>query len=613
MKLISFQIKGFKSIIDTGICKISELDNITVLAGQNEAGKSAVLEALDFFKNGPGTDFVRLQKRMDSQTTEVICGFILSEEDIKEILNNISDNEARPLLNAPKNVTLMRTWTEGGNAKGDLLISEDYFDFLQDQMSEDINPAEGQNTNENEERIEQTEDETQAVTTTTTSSNPSPSTSPSDSKSIESIKKIISERIIAKLPIITLYRYFADFLPSEIEISSIQTNPAVKDFEKVFGVNLTQIANISDSRQLEKTVEDLSNNATDDFNESWSQQLSITDETKYTFVIRINQQEPKKAIFMIKGTDNNPLYLEQKSMGFRWFSAFHLRLRALGSAENLSNLILLVDEPGQNLHEKAQLDAKKVLEELSDKGAQIIYSTHNAKLIGIEGKEFARIRLVSNSKDIGTKVETVSQFSSRPDNGSIDALSPIITAMGMSSIGPFVDRERFNVAVEGISDHYYMNAFLKLLGKNENLYFVPACGVNNVPNIVSVLIGWGFKYKAVFDDDAQGGRKAYQLLKKEFYENDDKVAHDHILKVKGCYGIEDIFSKTDFHKFVLDPSQKFDKKKSNSELSEGKKEILAKQFLEKVNNGEKIELDDETTKKIEEVFSWIDEKFGATS
>lgn len=52
MRLYSFQIKGFKSVIDTGECKISDVDNIVVLAGQNEAGKTTVLEALDFFKNG---------------------------------------------------------------------------------------------------------------------------------------------------------------------------------------------------------------------------------------------------------------------------------------------------------------------------------------------------------------------------------------------------------------------------------------------------------------------------------------------------------------------------------------------------------------------------------
>ena len=52
MKLKSFQIKNYKSIIDTGEVMLSEHDNITVLAGQNESGKSSVLEALNSFETG---------------------------------------------------------------------------------------------------------------------------------------------------------------------------------------------------------------------------------------------------------------------------------------------------------------------------------------------------------------------------------------------------------------------------------------------------------------------------------------------------------------------------------------------------------------------------------
>jgi AAA15 family ATPase/GTPase len=48
MRPIAFQILDFKSIENSGICKLSG-DGITVLAGQNEAGKTAVLTALRDF------------------------------------------------------------------------------------------------------------------------------------------------------------------------------------------------------------------------------------------------------------------------------------------------------------------------------------------------------------------------------------------------------------------------------------------------------------------------------------------------------------------------------------------------------------------------------------
>lgn len=46
MKLQRFLIQYYKSIINSGVCYISEFDNITILAGQNESLKSSILEAL---------------------------------------------------------------------------------------------------------------------------------------------------------------------------------------------------------------------------------------------------------------------------------------------------------------------------------------------------------------------------------------------------------------------------------------------------------------------------------------------------------------------------------------------------------------------------------------
>ena len=72
MRLKSFRIKNFKSITDTGECHLSAEDNLLVLAGQNEAGKSAVVEALNFFGNGEDDDFERLHRRRN-ESPEVVC------------------------------------------------------------------------------------------------------------------------------------------------------------------------------------------------------------------------------------------------------------------------------------------------------------------------------------------------------------------------------------------------------------------------------------------------------------------------------------------------------------------------------------------------------------
>ena len=67
--------------------------------------------------------------------------------------------------------------------------------------------------------------------------------------------------------------------------------------------------------------------------------------------------------------------------------------------KNDNNIVILIDEPGHNLHDVAQKDVKRILEETAKKHIQIIYSTHNPNLIGnmdTNEIEFTRIRIVTN-------------------------------------------------------------------------------------------------------------------------------------------------------------------------------------------------------------------------
>ena len=53
MKLITVQIQNFRSIDDTGPFKIAD---ITCLVGKNEAGKTAILQALEVLNSADGND-----------------------------------------------------------------------------------------------------------------------------------------------------------------------------------------------------------------------------------------------------------------------------------------------------------------------------------------------------------------------------------------------------------------------------------------------------------------------------------------------------------------------------------------------------------------------------
>ena len=593
MRLYSFQIKGFKSIIDTGECKISEIDNIVVMAGQNEAGKTAILEALDFFRNGPSESFKKYQRRRGCDKTEVVCKFLLESEDLHFCDDVVGVDRINKYIKDNRYISFIRESTK--EETEEIKISSESSLLLKSLFPENAV-------------------ETPKVEPDSTES---PSPAPSAPPTSEELLNDAISKLTESIPPFSLYTSFSDLLPSEILITGLAENNAIRDFEKVFLVSLEEYSQITDPRDKKIKLEALEKLATDDFNLSWTQTIcSIKEEKKYSFSIEIDNAEPKKIIFMIKGKDETPLYLEQKSAGFRWFSAFHLRLRSLmkEGVEKTKNtrFVLLIDEPGQNLHDVAQKDVKKILEETSEKNIQIIYSTHNPNLIGTEGKEFTRIRLISNDEKLGTRIENIAQFVSKDGKGSLDTLSPIRTAMGLINVQSIFDPNKFNVVVEGITDHYYLSAFKLILNKDDRIHFVPACGVDNVKHLIAVMIGWGCIHKAVFDDDPTQGRKAYNQLKKQFYENDDEYAHKHILKISNCYGIEDIFTPSDFEKYILNRKRtKVEEKKRNSEVVKDLgKEMYARMFLEKVENKEAIKLDKGTTDKVEEVYKWLYEKFG---
>lgn len=606
MKLESFRIKNFKSIIDSGQCSFSRTDSILVLAGQNEAGKTAVLEALDFFRNGPRPHFHNLQKRREEHP-EVICIFLLDEDDLQKI----SIEQENKKLDANLKNSPLISFVRGTTEEEDLVeirltgaIRKRLVQFFRTDKPDEPSPP----TNTNGEDQQQTKESEEAPSSEEEEGEPDTVVENEPAEKENSLDAF-EHFLIGQIPQFVIYDSFSDLLPGSAKISDMQTYPAAVDFQQVFRIDFQKIALLTE-RGIARAELKINQSASDDLNRYWTQQLD--EKGQYNFRIRIvpsGSDESAIVQFMIDRGDGDPLFLEQMSKGFRWFSSFNMRLRALGiGVGTLSKVVLLIDEPGQGLHEKAQGDVKAVINELGELGAQTIYTTHHPNLIGTEGIEFSRIRVVSNYIEQGTRVETLSQYAARPGHGAMDALSPLRTAMGIQSIGPFISPGRRNVVVEGISDHYYLTALRDLLGRNPDYCFVPACGVNNVPNIASVLLGWGYDYRAVFDDDPNSGRTAYRLLKKEFYGGSDIVARKYIMKIPDCHGIEEIFDSVDFHKFVMGKGGRPTNGKSNSELAHGRKEVLARLFLERTKN-EPVSLNSKTLKNVGQIFDWLDSTF----
>jgi predicted ATP-dependent endonuclease of OLD family len=107
MRLISFNIQNYRSIIHSGWCNLAH-DNITALIGQNESGKTSVLEALYSFYEGQINEDVL---RSDMSLPSVSCKFELENQTLADYLNlNIAPEGLHELLKSSRTFVLCRSW-----------------------------------------------------------------------------------------------------------------------------------------------------------------------------------------------------------------------------------------------------------------------------------------------------------------------------------------------------------------------------------------------------------------------------------------------------------------------------------------------------------------------
>ena len=163
-------------------------------------------------------------------------------------------------------------------------------------------------------------------------------------------------------------------------------------------------------------------------------------------------------------------------------------------------------------------------------------------------------------------------------NSKKETITPILTAIGMNmgySLST-MDNAKVNIITEGISDYNYLKAFLTQKKYRKEYNIIPSAGVDNIHNIVSILIGWGYKYKILIDQDGEG-RKQYKVLtNKLLVDIDDVKFIDVASKGKDINkSIEDLFSVQDKENIGID----------NEDYQE-EKAYYSLEILKKVENNE---------------------------
>ena len=109
MQLVAFKIKNFRSIVDIGWHQLAH-DNITSLIGQNESGKTSILEALKSFHDGL---LIEDMLRSDLSLPEVSCKFAFSFAEVENRIDKRKMNpEIRKLIHTVEFISLTRVWED---------------------------------------------------------------------------------------------------------------------------------------------------------------------------------------------------------------------------------------------------------------------------------------------------------------------------------------------------------------------------------------------------------------------------------------------------------------------------------------------------------------------
>ena len=203
--------------------------------------------------------------------------------------------------------------------------------------------------------------------------------------------------------------------------------------------------------------------------------------------------------------------LSERSNGLRWYLKMYIDMMQRIGMER--PIVYVMDEPGIYLHINAQDELRQLLIDKSAE-SQIIYTTHSSYMID---KNFGCLRSITKTENDGFSFIQNSLYSSAySQQNALDTLSPIAAALGMDiRLTPGLSSQKLNVIVEGITDQIYLQAMIKKLNFDDRkFHIIPSTGAKNVKHLCSILLGWGFRFIALFDYDNEG-KKCCKELEKE--------------------------------------------------------------------------------------------------
>lgn len=315
--------------------------------------------------------------------------------------------------------------------------------------------------------------------------------------------------------------------------------------------------------------------------------------------------------FIKDNLDSTPIRLEERSRGFQWFFSFDLMFMH-GSNNTLKGSVILLDEPGLHLHPEAQGNLLSLLEEYA-KNNTLLYTTHLPFMIDLNHPN--RIRILKETKEgiVVTDDFTV---------GTKKSKFVLEGALGLKAAQSYLVAKR-NLVVEGVDDYWILTELSNLLqedgkeGLPEDVKITPGGGASKAVYIATFMIGQDLGVVALFDSDKEGQRAQKNLVHSWIAQCRQPRAEAILLGdavgVKGDFALEDLFTEEFYMECVKETYPEADgitlqtqgtlwkrveKALKDEGIEKPNKESISKRLRRKLSRIENIsELHAETRKK----------------
>lgn len=540
MRLTAAHVTQFKSVADSGEVEIDE--KVTALVGKNESGKTAVLQAMYRLKplpSGHATGFEELRdyprryrsrdKAKISATSPIAMTFLVQDEDRAAVAEGFGP-DALPA----ETVQVSKRYGDGSSYwPGQITDETAILRYLVDRAG--LDPDRYVKGDFDATIAELRSDEEASAATAL-----------ADSLGERDLDAEVRNLLNRRLP---RFQYFDDYniLPGAVSVTRLQTTDEDDlDAAERTALALLRLAGVEGEEFTETeyesrkaALEAAANALTDELFEYWTQnedlEVELDIEFRPTPTPRAGTTEPWLQIRVRNRKHRVTLNMAERSKGFIWFFSF---LAAFSEYASTGRRVILLDEPGLNLHAKAQNDLLRYIDEKLAPHHQVIYTTHS--LFMIEPTKLERCRTVEDIDNAGTKVSQ-DIWAARADT-----VFPLLGALGVDLtqtliIGPD------QLLVEGPADVTYLTVLSDLVRRNGGTpldprwTITPVGGIDKIPTFVA-LLGGDLNVTVLMDVAAGGNQKITGLVKRGLLEQQRLVPLTDITNTAEA-DIEDLFDQ----------------------------------------------------------------------